>query len=205
MPHFWRLGLGLEDLSCWLAELIFWIWTAMEVETDVALWHPVNWKGVWFYNTRSFVHKNGFKNALVDRWANIFDQKCHEQRKNVTQCRIITLPASMHPNRPHTAKLQSATQVFKSKSQVGNSSRKVRHVWLRSQYCEGSQTRTTFLTSTSEIWLLTSTSDLSTWTSTWYFGYGRRWKSRLTSPCSILSTEKVCVFTTRQFLSMKIA
>ena len=116
MPHFWRLELGLEDLSCWLADLIFWIWTAMEVETDVALWHTVNWKSVCLYDTTIFVHKNSFKNALVDtcRWANVFDQKCHEQRKNVTQCRIITLPASIHPNRPHTVKLQ-----------VGNSSLQV--------------------------------------------------------------------------------
>ena len=80
MPHFWRLGLGLEDLSCWLADLIFWIWTAMEVETDVTLWHTINRKSVCLYNTRMFVHKRSFKNDLVDRWANIFDQKCHEQR-----------------------------------------------------------------------------------------------------------------------------
>ena len=48
-------------------DLFFWIWTAMEVETDVTLWHTINRKSVCLYNTTMFVHKRSFKNALVDR------------------------------------------------------------------------------------------------------------------------------------------
>ena len=104
--HCW--GFQVEFLTCHLKWLRLDI---LDMDGDgsrfwrhlATLWHTVNRKSVCLYNTTTFVHQNSFKNALVSRsidehW-NIFDQKCHayyEQRKNVTQCKIITLPASIH-------------------------------------------------------------------------------------------------------------